>query len=100
VAFGEPALAGGNNTMMKLGLKIWRCLFPIDFEGFGKALLKKYWEYDCGQIEGDEIQEMAFEYGLIVKVAYDPEKHGEGGLEFGLEKGDEWYVPAWKEERQ
>lgn len=71
----------------------------IDFEGFGKALMKKYWEYDCGQVEGDEIQEIALEYGLIVKVPYDPEKHGDGGLEFGLEKGDEWYIPAWKEEK-
>ena len=71
----------------------------VDFEGFGKALLEKHWEHNCGEVEGDEIQDMALEYGLIVKMPYDPETHGDGGLEFGLEKGDEWYVPADEVER-
>lgn len=70
----------------------------IDFIGFAKAILKKHWEHDCGEVEGDEIQDMALEFGLIVRVSYDPKKHGDGGLEFGVEPGGEWYIPAWKSE--
>ena len=74
--------------------------FMIDWEGFGKALLGKHWEYDCGEVEGDEIQDIALEHGLIVREPYDPAKHGEDGLGLGIEPGGEWYVPAWKEKKE
>ena len=71
----------------------------INYEGFAKAILTKYWDGDCGDIDGMDVQDLAEEHGVIVKVPYDPEKHGEeGGSEFGIEPGDDWYVPAWKEE--
>lgn len=72
----------------------------LDFEGFGKAILKEYWEHYCGDIDGIDVQELAEKYGLIVEEPYDPAKHGEGGLEQGMDVGDPWFVPAWPKEEK
>lgn len=40
-------------------------------------------------LDGFDIQEKAESLGLIQKVPYDPDKHGES--EFDIEPGDDWY---------
>lgn len=48
--------------------------------------------WDGSGLDGGEIQDKAEELGLIVRVPYDPEKHGES--EFDVEAGDDWFVFA------
>lgn len=45
-----------------------------------------------GGLDGGAIQEEAERLGLIVKVPYDPEAHGENDV--GAEAGDDWFVFA------
>lgn len=54
------------------------------------ALQEGTWE-GC-DLDGYDIQKKATELGLIVRVPYDPEKHGES--EYDIEPGDDWYVLA------
>ena len=56
------------------------------------AVLEGAWT--GSDLEGGEIQDKAVKLGLIVKVSYDPEVHGES--EFDFMPGDDWYV--WSEE--
>ena len=44
-----------------------------------------------GNLDGGAIQDKAEELGLLVRMPFDPEKHGEGN-EYGTEAGDDWFV--------
>lgn len=56
---------------------------------FTKAILREYWP-DCQEIEGARLQEIGIETGAMVRVAYDPKKHGSN--DYACEPGDNWYV--------
>ena len=43
-----------------------------------------------GALDGGDVQEKAYELGLLVAVPFDPEKHDGDGAEF-CEPGDDWY---------
>lgn len=42
------------------------------------------------EIAGSDAQDKAVEYGILVKVAYDPDLHGDSDID--IEVGDEWFV--------
>lgn len=46
--------------------------------------------WDGWQLDGDEIQDKAVEFGIIEEVEYDPVKHGENDVD--AEPGDPWFV--------
>lgn len=56
---------------------------------FTKAILAEYWP-DCQDIDGASVQEIGLATGVMVRVPYDPKKHGHD--EYGTEPGDDWYV--------
>lgn len=51
--------------------------------------------WEGNDLDGAAVQEKAQALGLIVKEAYDPEKHGEPVVDFvEVEPGDDWFVFA------
>jgi hypothetical protein len=42
-------------------------------------------------LDGGDIEIKAGDLGLLIVVPYDPAVHGDGGFEFDIEPGDDWY---------
>lgn len=59
---------------------------------FFKWVMEASWRgYD---IDGSDVQEKAAKLGLIVKVPFDPEKHGGAEHADFVEPGEEWFELA------
>lgn len=79
----------------------WRPATPMkpDFEGFARAILEHQLEYGwMDGIEGEDLEELARCHGIVRRVAYNPELHGESWLVDHLEPGDDWWVPWYSGE--
>jgi len=66
-----------------------------DYREFGKAVFEKCKDYivdDYGEIDVDDLMELATKNNLCTYELYDVKKHGEG---YDLEE-DEDYIYWWK----
>lgn len=60
-----------------------------DYKGFAVwCLLEGPWS-GC-DLDGVSVQEEALRLGIIKKVVYDPDVHGDNNLD--VQPGDDWYV--------
>jgi hypothetical protein len=63
-----------------------------NYRAFAHAIIDASWM--DAEVEGDVIQQLAEDCGIIQKTKYDPAIHGDVGREFA-DPGDDWfeYVP-------
>lgn len=65
-------------------------IFAVRLAKFARRCFEDVWE--GGDIDGATLQDRGVEYGLLVRVAFNPDFHSDPNGD--AQAGDEWYVYA------
>lgn len=66
------------------------------FEEFTARLMRLYWEHDCCDIDGGDLQEMAIKAGIAVErpVTQDDLERSDIMMQWGMKPGDPWVLAS------